>query len=491
MALLAACDKVPLMAPTQSTIALSVGSGQNGAYQVTATVIEQSGTPVQNGTMVTFTTSLGTLDPPEASTVNGKATTTFRPNGQSGTAVIGATSGAAKAETVSIAFGGAAAESVTLRAEPATVPPTGGIVQLIAVVTDMSGNPVPSAPVVFSSDAGQLSSSSVSTDATGEARASLVTSRDTVVKARVGTKEAQVNVRATTLPTVTLAASPASPIVSQPVTFTVTPGTPGANGNAIRNVTLDFGDGSAPASLGAITSATSVSHVYNRADTYTVTASVSDIAGQQTSNSMSLTVQRAVVGVSVSASAPNTQVGTPVTFTVTVTNPNNAVIQSVLLRFGDGGTATLPPTGGTQSKVYTTAGTYTVRAQALDPSGNVVAEGTTQIIVAPANAVDVQLDANPADPGITGFSCTANYPKTCNANLVGFGDRIQFTATAAGGFGGSAVNYTWNYGDGTGETTTSHTVDHVFTRRDTFVVTVRVLMSNGAIGEQRLTMIIQ
>src|SRR5687767_10075493 len=73
---LAACDKVPLLAPTQSTITLTVSTtalGVNGTAQVIATVIEQSGTPVQNGTVVTFTGSLGSFDPPESSTTNGKA----------------------------------------------------------------------------------------------------------------------------------------------------------------------------------------------------------------------------------------------------------------------------------------------------------------------------------------------------------------------------------------------------------------------------------
>ena len=71
------CDKMPLSAPTESIITLFANStsvGLNGSVDITATVIESAGTPVQNGTVVTFTTTLGTIDPVEARTNNGKAT---------------------------------------------------------------------------------------------------------------------------------------------------------------------------------------------------------------------------------------------------------------------------------------------------------------------------------------------------------------------------------------------------------------------------------
>ena len=74
------CDKVPLLAPQQSTITVSSNTSTvqaNGTAEIRATVIEQSGTPVQNGTTVTFTTNLGALSPTEARTVNGVATVQF------------------------------------------------------------------------------------------------------------------------------------------------------------------------------------------------------------------------------------------------------------------------------------------------------------------------------------------------------------------------------------------------------------------------------
>ena len=74
--LTAACDKMPLLAPQESTITLSTASTvvqANGTTEIRATVLEPSGTPVQNGTTVTFTTNLGTLSPVDARTLNGVA----------------------------------------------------------------------------------------------------------------------------------------------------------------------------------------------------------------------------------------------------------------------------------------------------------------------------------------------------------------------------------------------------------------------------------
>ena len=64
LGLAAACDKVPLLAPTESTLNLAISTTTlpvNGTAQVVATVIEPAGTPVHNGTMVTFIGSLGTF----------------------------------------------------------------------------------------------------------------------------------------------------------------------------------------------------------------------------------------------------------------------------------------------------------------------------------------------------------------------------------------------------------------------------------------------
>ena len=87
---LGACDKVPLTAPSGTTIRLYTNTQVlpvNGTAQITASVLETGGWPVQNGTVVTFTTSLGSVTPAEATTTDGKVTVIFNAGSVSGTAV--------------------------------------------------------------------------------------------------------------------------------------------------------------------------------------------------------------------------------------------------------------------------------------------------------------------------------------------------------------------------------------------------------------------
>jgi len=89
LALIGACDKVPLLAPTGTTITLFTSTQLlplGGSAEVTASVLESGGTPVQNGTVVTFTTSLGSMDPAEARTNGGKVTVRLMAGDRSGTA---------------------------------------------------------------------------------------------------------------------------------------------------------------------------------------------------------------------------------------------------------------------------------------------------------------------------------------------------------------------------------------------------------------------
>ncbi len=189
----AACDKVPLTAPTESTISLFATASSisaTGSTDIVATVIESAGTPVQNGTVVTFTTTLGRIEPLDARTQNGKVTVKLSGDGRSGTATITAFSGGAISEQLELPIGSAAAETVTVRAEPGRLPPGGGSTQIIALVRDVAGNGMSGASVAFSASAGNLSSGVAVTDGNGEARTTLTTGRETTVTAAVGSKTA-------------------------------------------------------------------------------------------------------------------------------------------------------------------------------------------------------------------------------------------------------------------------------------------------------------
>src|SRR5712692_5698908 len=92
-----ACQKVPLLAPTGSTIILTASANAlptNATADLTAQVLEASANPPHSGTLITFTTTLGAIEPSEARTdVNGRVIVKFSSGLANGTATIVASSG--------------------------------------------------------------------------------------------------------------------------------------------------------------------------------------------------------------------------------------------------------------------------------------------------------------------------------------------------------------------------------------------------------------
>ena len=286
----AGCDKAQLLAPSESTVTLTAASivlPTGGSTQVTAFVAEKSGTPVQNGTAVRFTANLGRVEPVEVQTYNGYAVSTFLAGDFAGVAEVRANSGVAggsvgeaegsqASNVVQITIGGAAASAVLVTASPSSVPSGGGTVTIIASVLDASGNRLRNVVVSFATDAGTLSQTSATTDANGEARVQLTTSRQAIVTARAGGQSATATV--TVNAPIQITAAPASGTIATTFTFTVTP----AQGSAPVSVDVDFGDGQT-ASLGAITAPTSVAHQYSSTGPKTVRATQVNADGSTSS----------------------------------------------------------------------------------------------------------------------------------------------------------------------------------------------------------------
>jgi hypothetical protein len=86
---------------------------------------------------------------------------------------------------VEILVGGAAVNTISLRTEPTAVPVTGGPAEVIPTAVDVSGNPVVGAPVVFSANSGTLNPQQVATDANGQARTTLTTTRETLLSHKI------------------------------------------------------------------------------------------------------------------------------------------------------------------------------------------------------------------------------------------------------------------------------------------------------------------
>ena len=389
LSLVSACDKVPLLAPSGSVITLFPAAQTvplNGQIEIVATVIENgvtatppangtggttttnqagAGTPVHNGTVVSFTTTLGRIEPSEARTHNGQVRVKFIASGQSGVATITAFSGGASAKIENLAVGAAGAERVVLTASPQILGPAGGTAQIAARVEDTSGAGLAGVPVSFSASAGQLSASSAVTDETGTARTVLTTSRETTVTANVAGKTAELTVALNPRTGITLAGPTTSISAGLPASFTVGVGST-AN---VRDVTVDFGDG-ARQSLGAISGSTTVQHTYPTPDTYTVTAIATEASGFTEQVSTSVTILPAQPpGVIVTPSTTTPTVNQVFTVTANVSGATST-IQEYQWDFGDGRTRT---TTGPQTTIsYPVIGTKTIQVtvvQATGPSG--------------------------------------------------------------------------------------------------------------------------
>jgi hypothetical protein len=391
LALVAACDKVPLLAPTGSVITLLATTSTvslNSEVTIIATVIENgqaaaptgtgsgtgtgtttrtgAGTPVQNGTLITFTTTIGRIEPAEARTHNGQVTVKLITSGTSGIATITAYSGGASSQLTNLKIGTAAAKTVSVTTTPQSLGVSGGTTQVIASVVDEGGSPIGGVPVTFSTDKGSITPSTVTTDNSGISTATLSTTATAKITAAVGalTGTSTVTVNARSLTSFT--ASPSSASAGVPITFTVTP----ASGSNISNVRVDFGDGTSPANLGAIGAATPVPHTYNRTGNYSATATAGD------GDSLSASVIIGSLPVTLSASPSNPAVNAPVTFTVS--GVASAQVDRYVFTFDDG----TPPreTSSPQTnKTFSSKGLKTIRVDVFGVGGGQI--GTNQITI--------------------------------------------------------------------------------------------------------------
>jgi len=454
-----ACEKVPLTSPTGSTISLSTNSNivpVNGSVDITATVTESAGTAVQNGTTVIFTSDFGRMDPAEAKTQNGRATVKFMASGQSGTVKVNAFSGAASTSggttsgALTLLVGGAAAGRMTVRAEPPNIPQTGGTVQVFANVTDTNGNALAGAPVTFTiggtgTGTGILSASTAITDSNGNAQTTLTTTQTAAVTAAVATATttavtATVTVNVLAAPNVTLACPTTTQQVGVAVSCTITPSVT-AGSAAIRNVTVNWGDGTGEQPVGNVTGATTLSHTYSSPNTYTVTASATDLNGQRGTGSSSVTVQRINPTVTITGPATGTT-GVPVTFTVTPpTNPLQP-ITNVTVDFGDGTSRNLGVITGITSftKTFGSEGGFTVTATATDASGGRGSSSTGIVVSTSSPAVTLTGPTTATLNTTTGsftVGATASTGTTIRSVVVvdlDNGDRELYRATTGGTF---------------------------------------------------------
>jgi hypothetical protein len=407
MAFASACDKVPLLAPSGTVITLFPVSSTvplNSDTEIVATVIEQgaaapaptqpptngnggttstpttgAGTPVQNGTVVTFTTTLGRIEPSEARTSNGQVRVRFFSGNQSGIATITAFSGGASGRLENLLVGTAAVERVVVSANPQTLGPSGGSTEISARVEDVGGLALVGVSVTFTASSGQISPNPSTTDGNGIARATLTTTRESNVTATVAGKTSeQLTIGLNPRTGVGITGPTNSIAAGQPAVFTVNVS---ADSN-IRNVAVNWGDGTST-TLGALSTSTPVQHTYTESGTFNVTATATDATGFSESVATVVTILPAQPpAVIITASDTTPALNQVITLTASVSGNTSSIVQ-FQWDFGDGTTATT--TSPQINKSYGSPGTKVITVtvtQAAGPLGTgqtTVTVGTTTV----------------------------------------------------------------------------------------------------------------
>ena len=336
----------------------------NATVQITAVVIESAGTPVQNGTVVTFTSSLGSIEPRNAATDNGQVTVASTRAASRGRRRSAPSRAAPRPRTLEILVGAAAAGAVSIRANPAIVPSTGGTTEIVATVVDTGGNPLRGAPVTFSTTFGTAVAGHRHLRPQRRGPHPAHHQHQAEVTARVGggtsAPTAKVTVQARSVPAVTITAGTNNTgEVGIPMVFTLEPPA-AATSNAIREAIVNFGDGTVR-NIGSLLARTTIAYTYTRAGVYTVTVTATDVMNFTATSTVAVTINEA-------ATVPITILATPATggivnFSASVTGTIGGGARSGPTSgdFGDGGGATT--TGPSTSHRYT-AGRHLRRAAA-------------------------------------------------------------------------------------------------------------------------------
>jgi hypothetical protein len=275
-----------------------------------------------------------------------------------------------------------------------------------------------------------------------------------------------VTVNVTSAPTLTITPPATAPSAGLPASYTFAVAVPATNGTAIRNVTVNWGDGQTQ-DLGILTGTANVSHSYRSSGTFDIVGTVTDSFGNVVRNSISVSVNaKPQPVVSITATTANPTAGVDMVFTASIApvSGNGTVIQSALIDFGDQTTTALGAVTGTAialHHVYQNGGqAYTVTLTATDSNGGVGTAVTTVFVQA----------ATPLGVSIS-FTRTVVDPLNTLAT---------FTATVTGLGNAVVLKYQWDFGDGTTQETTTNQVTHNYTKPSPpRVVTVTVVPSSG------------
>lgn len=170
------CTQSNLPLPEDSTVEIIAYPGiipvYGGVSTITVIGYEKNGRPLRDGILVNFRTDLGIMNPMTAETKNGKAVSYLKSTGTPGNATVTAWfAGGATVSVVVIIQNHNPVKTLLLTASIYSISGDGGFIALNGYAFDSNNNPVPSAPLIFSTTRGNLSSNGnpLLTDSNGKA----------------------------------------------------------------------------------------------------------------------------------------------------------------------------------------------------------------------------------------------------------------------------------------------------------------------------------
>ena len=447
------CKKALLTAPDSATLVVTVSPtaiAVGGQATIRVVGFKASGTPLPDGTKIFFSVNLGSVEPMKQ-TVDGVAEALFNSSdNRSGVATVTVTSGNAETtpDEITITVGSSALETLSITADPSSLPEGGGTAAIRVVAYDSSLNPLPGVPVVMNTDAGELESkgSVLTTNSNGMVEDRLTTTKTAVVKASSGALEAEltIDVPDGEAPVIVLNISPSNPKVDEKVYFDAS-GSYDPDGEIV-SYKWNFGDGRSG-------SGETTTHRYSHAGTYNVMLIVEDNNGNRSSDTDSITVNSQDIPTAEFTFLPeNPGVNETVYFDASDSFDVDGTIESYKWDFGDGTTGT----GRTSTHRYSQNGDYMVTLEVIDDDDN-SGYYRKEVPVGGRDKPTARFEMKPEAPRVN--------------------ETVYFDASGSSDNDGTIESYIWDFGDGisgSGETDT-----HRFQTEGTYFVKLVVTDNDG------------
>jgi PKD repeat protein len=447
------CKKAVLTAPDNTTLVVTVNPPViplGGQAVVRVMGYKASGTPVPDGTVIFFSTDIGTIES-RKETLSGAVEVLFQSNdNRSGVATITVTSGNATVtpETLTITIGTSGLNSLSLTADPPVLPLGGGVCTLRVTAYDENFNPLANIPVTLSTNAGTLNNSGnvIITNANGVALDQLTTTVTTEVTAFSGGVESSitVNVETNEGPTAAFVFSPQSPSIDETVYFNASESSDTDGSIVLYQWT--FGDGHGG-------SGETVTHKYREAGAFTVVLVVEDNSGNRDTTSQTINISEGESPTASFVFSPtNPSVNEIIYFNASESSDEDGNIVSFEWDFGDGTFGS----GDTVTHQYSDNGSFTVLLKVVDNDNNI--DIATQTITIGEN-----------EKPVASFSYSPSNP------LVN--QDIYFNASDSSDPDGTIVKYEWDMGNGT--TASGVAITYRYASDGTYTVYLRVTDNSG------------